>query len=215
MMPVMPVMPDATAHRPGEDNELALRKRTNHIKTRNDGLPAPVDLTRKIAFPPVIGPAPRLLILGSMPGEASLRLGRYYGHPRNAFWPIIKALLNLPAASDYDQCIAALCRHRMALWDVIAACERPGSLDAAIRGASIETNDFARLFARQPSLRCIAFNGGTAAEVYRRRVRPSLPPAQQEIVSLRLPSTSPAHAGRPFADKLAAWREALIASGVI
>lgn len=160
----------------------------------------------KVAFPAVIGEGPRVLILGSMPGEASLRLGQYYGHGRNAFWPILCELLSIAPDSDYATRIAALRANRIALWDVIAACERRGSLDANIRPASIRVNDFGALFNAHPGIRCVAFNGGTAEREYRRRVLPSLDQVHRGIEQRRLPSTSPAHAGLSFAAKLAAWR---------
>lgn len=161
---------------------------------------------QKTAFPPIIGDRPRLLILGSMPGEASLRLGQYYGHGRNAFWPIVSTLLALPTDADYPARTRVLQANGIALWDVIAACTRKGSLDSNIQPSSIRVNDFAALFAAHPSIRCIAFNGGTAEREFQRRVLPTLSPAQQSIERIRLPSTSPAHAGMSFDAKLAAWR---------
>lgn len=174
-------------------------------RKRKTADPVPI----KSAFPPILGEGARLLILGSMPSEASLAAGRYYGHPRNAFWPIMEALLGLPAGSDYARRTAALRAHGIALWDVIAACARPGSLDADIVADSIRCNDFAALFDEQPGIRRIAFNGGTAEREFRRRVLPLLQPDQAAIERRRLPSTSPAHAGMGFEAKLAAWRPVL------
>jgi hypoxanthine-DNA glycosylase len=158
------------------------------------------------AFPPVLGEAPRLLILGSMPSEASLARRQYYGHARNAFWPIMERLLGLPAGTDYAGRTQALRDHGIALWDVIAACARPGSLDADIRPETVQVNDFAALLAANPSIGCIAFNGGTAEREFRRRVLPTLAAEQVRIERLRLPSTSPAHAGMRPEAKLDAWR---------
>jgi TDG/mug DNA glycosylase family protein len=166
--------------------------------------PAPVPIRQ--AFPPILGDAPRLLLLGSMPSEASLARGQYYGHPRNAFWPIMERLLGLTAGSDYEDRAQALREHGIALWDVIAACARPGSLDAAIRPETVQVNDFATLLSTQPGIRCIAFNGATAEREYQRRVLATLGPTQAAIERLRLPSTSPAHAGMRLDEKLAAWR---------
>jgi hypoxanthine-DNA glycosylase len=163
----------------------------------------------KTAFPPILGEHPRVLILGSMPGEASLRLGQYYGHARNAFWPILCELLGLPPDSAYSARTAALAAAGIALWDVIAACERPGSLDASIRPESVRVNDFGALLDACPGIGLIAFNGGTAEREYRRRVLPGLADRHRGIERLRLPSTSPAHAGMSYADKLARWRAIL------
>lgn len=170
----------------------------------------PMSVSIKTAFPPIIGAQARLLILGSMPGEASLRLDQYYGHGRNAFWPILCELLSVPIDSDYASRVAALEANRIALWDVIAACERPGSMDADIRPGSVRVNDFAALFEAHPGIQCIAFNGGTAEREFHRRVLPNLNSVQQQIKRLKLPSTSPAYARMPFAAKLAAWRSLLV-----
>ncbi len=166
--------------------------------------PAPAII--RSAFPPILGEAPRVLILGSMPSEASLAAQRYYGHPRNAFWPIIELLLGLPPGSSYARRGQALREQGIALWDVISACARPGSLDASIRPETVQVNDFAALFSAQPTIRCIAFNGGTAEGIFRRRVLPTLCDAHAARERLRLPSTSPAHAGLRFEQKLRAWR---------
>jgi hypoxanthine-DNA glycosylase len=163
----------------------------------------------KTAFPPVVGPAARALILGSMPGEASLRQQQYYGHPRNAFWPILCELLGIPPQASYADRCAALVGHGIALWDVIAACERPGSLDQAIRPETVRVNDFGAFFDATPGVVQIVFNGGTAEREYRRRVLPALQPPHCEIQQHRLPSTSPAHAALRFEQKRAAWRSVL------
>jgi hypoxanthine-DNA glycosylase len=147
---------------------------------------------------PVIGRAPRLLILGSFPGEASLAQARYYAHPRNQFWPILGALLDEPLAGlDYEPRLERLRARRIALWDVLGACRRAGSLDAAIRDA--RGNDFEALLAGAPQIGAVAFNGATAA-----KAEPVF--AARGLATYRLPSTSPAHAGLGFEAKLARWR---------
>jgi hypoxanthine-DNA glycosylase len=149
-------------------------------------------------LPPVVGRAPRLLILGSFPGEASLAQAAYYAHPRNQFWPILGALLDEPlAALPYEARLERLMARRIALWDVLGACRRRGSLDAAIRDA--RGNDFDALLARMPGLGAVAFNGATAAKVERVF-------AARGLATYPLPSTSPAHAGLDRDAKLARWR---------
>lgn len=171
-------------------------------------------------FPPIAASSAHILILGSMPGAASLAAQRYYAHPRNAFWPIMGELLQFDADEAYATRAAVLKRAGIALWDVLNACVRPGSLDAAIVAGSHEANDFARFFAAHPGITHVFFNGATAEGCFRRLVMPALAGAsgrakcpagsdEQGYVLRRLPSTSPAHAGQNFARKLAAWRAAL------
>ncbi len=159
-------------------------------------------------FPPVAAADARILILGSMPGIASLRQVRYYAHPRNAFWPIAAQVLGFDPAADYSRRLHALQHARIALWDVLQSCERPGSLDAAIRPDTLVPNDFAAFFRAHPHLIRICFNGSKAATLYRRHVLPQLP-STRALQYLDLPSTSPAHAAARFEQKLAAWRDAL------
>ncbi len=153
---------------------------------------------------PVVGPGTRVLVLGSFPGVASLAAQQYYAHPRNQFWPIVAALLaddpQALCAAPYAQRRDWLLSVGLGLWDVYAACEREGSLDAAIRQPQV--NDFSGLRQRCPALQAFAHNGGESFRHARHLAALGLP-------AMRLPSTSPAHAGWSFERKLAAWREAL------
>jgi hypoxanthine-DNA glycosylase len=156
---------------------------------------------------PVAGPEARLLVLGSFPGAASLEAQQYYGHPRNHFWPILAALWDagLPAM-PYAERIAEVQRRGLAIWDVYGACRRAGSLDSAIEDDV--PNDLAGLAARLPQLRAIAHNGGESA-----RAMPITRALGLPVV--RLPSTSPANASWSFERKLAAWRSAFEAAGLL
>lgn len=156
-------------------------------------------------FPPIATSGARVLVLGTMPGVASLRAQRYYAHPRNAFWPIMQALFDIDAGADYGERCARLCACGVAVWDVLAHCERPGSLDADIRANSVVANDFASFFGEHPALRAICFNGATAQALFRRHVAAAIE-LPETTSCVRLPSTSPAHAGVHVADKLRAWR---------
>ena len=156
-------------------------------------------MSRKRAFDPVVDANTRLLILGSLPGDASLRAGQYYGHPRNAFWRLIGGVIGRDlAALSYEDRLAALRAAGVGLWDVIASAERPGSLDAAIRAP--EAADLRALVATLPALRAVAFNGGKAAKLG----RAVLADRSEGVALIDLPSSSPAHA-RPFEEKAAAW----------
>lgn len=160
------------------------------------------DLAR--SFAPLARPDARVLILGSMPGRASLQAGQYYAHPRNAFWRIMAALLGLDAEAGYAARTEALTSSGVALWDVLKSCERPGSLDARIEPGSVVVNDFAGFLRRHRGIGAVFFNGSTAELLYRRHVLPGAGLGPLHYTGL--PSTSPAHAGMPFGQKLQAWR---------
>ena len=149
-------------------------------------------------FPPVIDRRVTRLILGSFPSAASLAAGQYYAHPRNQFWRLLGDLFGEPLhGQPYESRLARLLAHRVGLWDVLAACDREGSLDAAITNSRV--NSFARLRRLAPNLADIAFNGGTAG-----RFAPVF--ANAGYGATVLPSSSPAHAGRSYEQKLAIWR---------
>ena len=156
-------------------------------------------------FAPVAGPEATRLILGSMPGKASLEAGQYYAHPRNLFWSLLEQLLGAGPGLPYQQRLDLLREHGIALWDVIAQCERRSALDSDIVEASIVVNDFATFFAEHPGIRHIYFNGTKAEMAFRKYVLPELPTGL-DVSTIRLPSTSPANAGISAAVKLEAWR---------
>lgn len=140
----------------------------------------------------------RLLMLGSFPGEASLRAAQYYAHPRNQFWLLMGRLLEVDlAAMPYPQRLATLRQRRIALWDVIERCLRPGSLDSNIREA--HANAFEEVLGVASGIEAVAFNGGRAAKA-------AAWFAARGLKIYRLPSSSPAHAGRSFEQKLNLWR---------
>lgn len=166
----------------------------------------PVDADRARSFAPLVGAAPRLLILGSLPGRASLLAGEYYAHPRNLFWDVIEDALGVPRSMPYAQRTQALIARGIALWDVVQDAHRPGSLDASIELATARHNDIAALILRLPALRAVAFNGATAARLFTRQVLPQLGERADTLDQLPLPSTSPAHAGLSKDAKCEAWR---------
>ena len=163
-------------------------------------------MSKARSFAPIARPSARVLILGSMPGEASLRARQYYAFPHNQFWPIMGALFGAGRDLPYARRVARLRAHRIALWDVLRQCERAGSLDGAIVRASEVPNDFVTFFRSHRALRAVFFNGGKAQELFRRHVAPALGAEAAHLRYERLPSTSPAHAGLPAAAKLKSWR---------
>ena len=146
---------------------------------------------------PVGAAAPRLLLLGSLPGEASLAAGRYYAHPQNQFWRLLGAALDEPlAALSYDERLARLATRGVGLWDVVGAARRVGSLDGALRDVS--ANPLDAFVAAQPQLRAIGFNGQAAARIGRRAL------GERGLALIDLPSSSPAYT-LAFAEKAARW----------
>ena len=153
-------------------------------------------------------PDARVLVVGSMPSEASLAARQYYAFRHNQFWRIAGALCGFPADAPYARRQSALKRARIALWDVVASCVRPGSLDADIDESSVRVNDFAAFLTAHPGIRRICFNGRMAESAWRRRVAPTLP--KSLLLEYRLlPSTSPAHAGMGYREKLKVWGKAI------
>jgi hypoxanthine-DNA glycosylase len=139
-----------------------------------------------------------VLVLGTLPGEESLRRGEYYAHPRNLFWLIIFALFGEAPASNYAERLAFLTAHRIAVWDVCEVGERERSADTTIRLE--RPNSIDRLLDQHPLLRAVAFNGTTAQRLYDRHFA-----RRRALAYLALPSTSPAHATIGFSPKLARW----------
>lgn len=160
------------------------------------------------SFAPLANPSSRLLILGSMPGIASLNARQYYAHPQNLFWKILGSTLGFDPKIPYEERVQQLALAGVAVWDVLASCSRDGSLDADIDLASVVPNDFADFFAKHPLIRRVCFNGGTATTLFMRRVKPGLP-ATLDLKYVRLPSTSPANASISFDKKLKDWTLAL------
>jgi hypoxanthine-DNA glycosylase len=163
------------------------------------------DASVSSGFAPISNRHIRTLILGSLPSRRSIASGQYYGHPRNAFWPLMAELLEIRPGASYRARTDALLDARIGLWDVLRSSRRPGSLDANIDLQSARPNDFAGFFAAHPDLGRICFNGRKSAELFRRLVQLPDDGSTRRPEFVDLPSTSPAHAAMPFAAKLERW----------
>lgn len=161
------------------------------------------------SFAPITGSYAKVLILGSMPGEASLAANRYYAHQRNAFWPIMSRLLHIQPEAGYEEKITAIESSSIALWDVLKSCERSGSLDSSIEPGTQTINDFQTFFSIQQKITHVFFNGGKAENCFRRYVLPS-DDWRGAMRFVRLPSTSPANARLSFDRKCEIWCEAIL-----
>jgi TDG/mug DNA glycosylase family protein len=158
------------------------------------------------SFGPIADKSARVLVLGSMPGVLSLKTNQYYAHPRNAFWRIMASIYGFSAELPYESRVEALKASGVALWDVLHACVRVGSLDSAIEQGSRVPNNFQSFFQQHPFLKFVGFNGAEAEESFNTYVMPHL--NVSGIAFARLPSSSPTHAVS-LGQKVAAWRVAL------
>ena len=159
------------------------------------------------SFDPIADRNAQSLILGSMPGRASLAAGQYYAHAHNVFWRIVSDLLEIDARSPYESRVEALKSARIAVWDVLQSCVRQGSLDAMIEKETEVANDFRSFFRSHRGITRVFFNGAKAEASFRRHVSRELDGGP--VIFVRLPSTSPANASLSFARKLGAWRALL------
>ena len=162
-------------------------------------------MKQKKGFPPIADKTAKTLILGSMPGEESLRKNEYYGNSKNAFWKIMSILFGFDSLAPYEERTRILLGNRIALWDVMQFCERKGSLDASINSETIIENDFTSFFNRYPNIRNVFFNGTKAEKEYLKRVLPKLSETKHEINYYRLPSTSPAMRQLSLNAKISKW----------
>ena len=183
------------------------RVRRPHSARDRSGLMA----RRVESFAPASRADARVLVLGSMPGEASLRAGEYYAHARNHFWPFMGELVGAVPQMPYVARLSRLHDAGVALWDVLQQCERSGSLDSAIVGQTARPNDFAAFLGRHPGIRWVLFNGARAESDFLRLQAPVI--GRFGLACRRLPSTSPANASQRREDKLREWREALRRAG--
>lgn len=159
-----------------------------------------------ISLPPILPEDPHILILGSMPGKLSLERQAYYGNPRNHFWDILYTLFNQEPLQNYDEKIAFVKRHHIALWDTIGTCYREGSSDSTITNE--QPNDISGLLQKYSGIRFIACNGTKSFQTFRRFFGGE---KVDHIDVVKLPSTSPipGRYTKSFAGKVESWSKIL------
>lgn len=151
------------------------------------------------SFPSLSNPEASVLLLGTMPGVKSLELKEYYGHPQNNFWKLLALVFDEEIPKEYHQKKKLLQRNKIAVWDVLQACERQGSLDNAIMKEV--PNDFTDFLSEHSKIKLIAFNGQKAASYFKKHIQIS-----ENYQLITLPSSSPANAGKSFEHKLTEWK---------
>ncbi len=153
------------------------------------------------SFPPAVNQYTRVIVVGSMPGEASLKAQEYYAYKYNQFWKIVfDVFAQGRTPKSYQDKISTLLAGGVGLWDALAACERSGSLDGNISRPT--PNDFPSLFKKYPRIHTLLFNGQAARAHFKRAF------GDGGKICVTLPSTSPAHAARPYSEKLQLWKTA-------
>ena len=159
------------------------------------------------SFEPVANNSAHILILGSMPGAASLKSNQYYAHPRNAFWRIMARIFKFSAEAPYETRVEALNASGVALWDVLHSCVRPGSLDSAIEAGSRVPNNFSSFFKNHSNIKLVGFNGSEAEKSFSKYAQPNL--GTNDISFVCLPSSSPANT-ITLEKKIEAWEKLLV-----
>lgn len=154
---------------------------------------------RKIAFEPIADKDSRVLILGTMPSDESLRKQERYGHKSNQFWRIIFTLFNKRLPESYAEKNALLKEHHIAIWDVLESCECEGSLDSNIRNE--KANDFKSFYKKYPRIKHIFFTGKKAEQLYKKHVG-----FEDCRTYITLPSPSSAHARMRLEEKIEKWQ---------
>ncbi len=162
-------------------------------------------MTTLIGFPPIADKSATVLILGSMPGEASLNENQYYAHPQNKFWYIMGEMLCMDPSITYEGKQETVAKAGVAIWDVLKSCKREGSLDSSIKDSSVITNDFELFYSNNNNIKHVFFNGAKAEKEYNKHVIPKISLKHSHIEYYRLPSTSPAMAMLSKEQKLDEW----------
>lgn len=146
----------------------------------------------KQGFPAVIDENTEVLILGSLPGDVSIRKHQYYGHPGNDFWRLVGSIIGEDLQSmSYENRLETLKRNKIGLWDVFKAGKREGSEDAKIKEE--EVNRFSVLKEIAPNLKLVLFNGKKSGEYepilramgYKTKVLPSSSGANRRFLDNR------------------------------
>ena len=167
-------------------------------------------MNKKNGLAPLACPNPVVLVLGSLPGDESIRRQEYYGNPRNMFWRVMAGVFDDAVPETYPEKKAFLARHHVALWDIFASAEREGSMDANIH--DILPNDIHGFLKEHPSIKAIALNGGKSARAFKKAWKET-PAAFDGIIVFSFTSTSPLSlsAGWSLERIIEQWKQILIA----
>lgn len=200
----------ASGFTPEDFDDLVRTKRVfitddPQLQETNSKAHAKLGENRIQSFQPVVSEQAQMLILGTMPGGTSLSYREYYADSSNKFWQIIEKVYG-GRFGTYKDRVETLMSNRIALWDVLASCERSGSSDKNIINPI--PNDFEEFFAFYPGIKQIFFNGQDARHYYEILVLPTLSSAAKQCLLATVPSSSRAYA-RTLDLKAEVWKERL------
>ncbi len=154
-------------------------------------------------FAPVIDQYTTKIVVGTMPGTDSLKAGEYYAHKRNQFWKIIYDIFEGGRTPiDYSDKLNTLLAHRIGLWDILAFCEREGSLDSEIKNETV--NDFPGLLSHFSNVGTLIFNGQNSYKYFKKAFGDL-----EGIAYAVMPSTSSANATKGVIEKMKFWQQVL------
>ena len=149
-------------------------------------------------FDPIIFDDSKTLVLGTFPSIVSFEDNFYYAHRRNQFWKLLRDIFKM-SINTKEERIELLKEHKIALWDIIASCERENSSDTNLK--KIKLNDISSLLLAYPSIKRIAFTGKKAQQLYNKLYK------DLSIETFLLPSPSTAYASMKYEEKLSCYRE--------
>ena len=179
-------------------NKSKKKQTKTNSTTKTDNNPVQTDL--KTSFEPISNSETTVLILGTAPGDKSIELGEYYGHPRNRFWKIIATLTENDLPVTYNDKKSLLKDEGIGIWDVAHSVIRKGSLDNAIK--SEEPNDLDNFIKEHTKLKIIGFNGQKSEKLFDKYFD-----RKENLTYVSLPSTSPANTGFNFDEICEEWRK--------
>lgn len=164
-------------------------------------------INRKKGLMPIVGENPKILILGTFPGDKSLQMQEYYSNPTNCFWDTIANIYySGQTFNSYADKISCIRNNNLALWDIIRCCDRIGSLDNKIDNPIL--NDLCQFLKLYPSITHIAFNGQEAANHFKNLCCNCK--KFGNIKTCVLPSTSNTNTHSTKLEKIDEWKKLLL-----
>ena len=153
-------------------------------------------------LPPYINDDSEILILGSLPSIKSREEGFYYAHKRNRFFLTLATLFNEEEPISIMDRKSFLNKHKIALYDVVYACDIHMSSDSSIK--NVTPINIKCLLNAHKSIKVVAVNGGKAKQLFDKHLLKFI---NKDIKIIYLPSTSPANAKMSLAQLVEQYKQ--------